>query len=178
MSCKSHWNFCSTYSQDQNLRIRDTLSTCDKRGKWGETGHYVTSFMLFLDMTSIPPLTHTLFSPQPPPLTCITSSYKHSHVLWSKSKSNSWTEARGLKLRFLIASRLCSLESELGRTSSLPIVSGWNLATRLSINFFCALLQTAEFRAAKWRAGNSQEIKDPETFSFFVGGGGSSVPQW
>lgn len=130
--------FC-TCSWDQKLI--DPVSICDKRSEWRGTDHYITSFMLFLDMTSIPPLIHTLSFPQPPSLPCVASSYKHSHVLRSKSKSNSWTEARGLKLRFLIASRLCSLKSvRTGEVVSLPIVSGWNLAARLCLSIHSSVL--------------------------------------
>lgn len=143
MSCKSQWNFFSTYSWDHHLRVETLSCTCDKRENEGRRiTTWLPSCYFWIWVAFLPLHTHPLF-PQPPSLARVTSSCKHSHVLCSNSESNTWTAARGLKLRFLIASRLCSLDSV--RTRENVFIAGrggWNLAAQLSIKFFCAPLRT------------------------------------
>lgn len=143
MKCMLHWNFFSTYCCDQNLRV-ETLSVQAIRGE--NEGRRIATLLpscyfwiwlafLLLHTPSFFPCPHLLHALQ-----------AHTNTLtYSEAKARA---TAGLKPEDLNSASLLPAgfvlwnQSELGRTSSLPIVSGWNLATQLSINFLCALLQT------------------------------------
>ena len=143
MSCKSHWNFFFTYSWDPNLRV-ETLSVRAIRGE--NEGRRIPALLpscYFWIWLAFLPLHTPSFFPSPHLL----------HALQAHTNTLTYSEAKarataGLKpedlnsASSLPAGFVLWNQSELGRTSSLPIVSGWNLATQLPINFFCAVLQT------------------------------------
>lgn len=143
MSCKSHWNFFSTCSWDQNLRV-ETLSVrairAENEGRRIATllpSCYFWIWLAFLPLhtPSFLPCPHLLHALQAHTNTITYSEAKaRAQLDWSQRTLNS---ASSLPTGFVLWN-----QSELGRTSSLPIVSGWNLSTWLSIIFFCALLRT------------------------------------
>lgn len=168
MSCKSHWNSFSTYSWDLNLRVETALAHAIRGENEGRRITTLLPSCYFWIWLAFLPLHTPSFFPSPHLL----------HALQAHTNTLTYSEAQaratvGLKpedlnsASSLPAGFVLWNQSELGRTSSLLIVSGWNLATWLSINFFlCYSANYADFRAAKLRAGDSQEKKDPETISY------------
>lgn len=179
MSCKSPWKFFSTYPWDQNLRV-ETLWVPAIRREWGETDHYLTSSVLFLDMTSIPPLTHTLFSPSPHLLHALQA---HANTLTYSAATaraalgpepEDLNSASSLPAGFVLWTR-----SHLGRTSSLPsvVVGIWLLSWLVKFSvLLCGLgwIQSSKAESRGWSRNRGPGDHQP---SESLRGWGPSVPQ-
>lgn len=132
--------FFSTYRWDQNLRV-ETLSI---RGQ--SEGRRITTLLpscYFWIWLAFLPLHTPSFFPSPQLLHAFLQAHTNT-LTYSEAQARATAGLKPEDLNSassLPAGFVLWNQSELGRTSSLSIVSGWNLATRLwlSINFFCAL---------------------------------------